>query len=56
VCHSGPQREDCDLPAIRGGHVGGCDRAGVHRHRGLLDGHPAWPVPQCEYITGNVRR
>lgn len=45
------QGEDRDIPAVRGGHARGGDRAGVHRNRGLLDGHTAWPLSQREYTT-----
>lgn len=43
--------KDCYLPAIRGGHARGRHRAGVHRNRRLLDGHPAGAVSQREYPT-----
>jgi hypothetical protein len=51
MCDHGSEGEDCDLPAIRGGHARGRHGAGVHRNRGLLDGHPEGAVSQREYTT-----
>lgn len=44
-----PEGENCDLPAICGGHAGGGNRTCIYWHCRLLDGHTKGRVSQREY-------